>query len=66
MSLRDEVNFTISKERFEDFIAPFLEAWMMMKLYLSSRPREGDLFIFLWGKDYLKLNLLSTKNHSIN
>ena len=26
VSLRDEVTLTISKERFEDFISPFLEA----------------------------------------
>ena len=26
MSLRDEVELTISKERFEDFISPFMSA----------------------------------------
>ena len=40
MSLRDEVTLTISKERFEDFISPFMSA--SDDIELSSRPREGD------------------------
>ena len=44
VSLRDEVTLTISKERFEDFISPFLEADDDYEL--SSRPREGDVIFF--------------------
>ena len=47
MSLRDEVTLTISKERFEEFIAPFMEA--DDDIELSSRPREGDLVFFPLG-----------------
>ena len=48
MSLRDEVTLTISKERFEDFISPFMSA--DDDIELSSRPREGDLVFFPLGQ----------------
>ena len=48
MSLRDEVELTISKERFEDFIAPFMSA--SDDVELASRPREGDLVFFPLGQ----------------
>ena len=54
MSLRDEVTLTISKERFEDFIAPFMSADDYL---LSSRPREGDLVYFPLGQRLFELNL---------
>ena len=47
MSLRDELTVTISKERFEDFISPFLGS---DDFTLSSRPREGDLIYFPLGQ----------------
>ena len=47
VSLRDEVTLTISKERFEDFISPFLSADDDYEL--SSRPREGDVIFFPLG-----------------
>ena len=47
MSLRDEVTLTISKERFEDFIAPFMNS--TDDILLASRPREGDLVFFPLG-----------------
>ena len=46
VSLRDEVTLTISKERFEDFIAPFLND---DDYELATRPREGDLIFFPLG-----------------
>jgi hypothetical protein len=54
MSLRDELLITISKERFEDFIAPFLGALDdgsgEGEVILSTRPREGDLIYFPLGQ----------------
>jgi len=54
VSLRDELLITISKERFEDFIAPFLGALDdgsgEGEIVLSSRPREGDLIYFPLGQ----------------
>ena len=57
ISLRDEITLTISKERFEDFISPFLigrlEALEEDPNYdegatvsISTRPKEGDLIYF--------------------
>ena len=47
VSLRDELTVTISKERFEDFISPFLSADDDYEL--ASRPREGDIIFFPLG-----------------
>ncbi len=48
VSLKDELTVTISKERFEDFIGPFLSA--EEEYELASRPREGDLVYFPLGQ----------------
>lgn len=54
MSLKDEITLTISKERFEDFISPFLAAeddgTEDSTIVLSTRPREGDLIYFPLGQ----------------
>ena len=43
------MSLVISKERYEDFIAPFLES-NDEEIVLSSRPREGDLVYFPLGQ----------------
>ena len=50
MSLKDDLSLIISKERFEDFISPFLESENDEEIVLSSRPREGDLVYFPLGQ----------------
>ena len=50
MSLKDDLSLIISKERYEDFIAPFLETENDEEIVLSSRPREGDLIYFPLGQ----------------
>jgi hypothetical protein len=52
MNLKDELNLIISKERFEDFISPFLGAEETEdgEITLSIRPREGDLVYFPLGQ----------------
>ena len=50
MSLKDDLSLIISKERYEDFIAPFLETENDEEIVLSSRPREGDLVYFPLGQ----------------
>ena len=53
MSLKDELTVTISKERFEDFIAPFLSGANDAndsEINVITRPREGDLIYFPLGK----------------
>ena len=50
MSLKDELTITISKERFDDYIATFLSGEDTDEIILSSRPREGDLVYFPLGQ----------------
>ena len=50
MSLKDELTIIISRERFEDFIAPFLDSMSEEEIILSTRPREGDIIYFPLGK----------------
>mgnify|MGYP002014353224 CR=1 FL=1 len=55
MSLRDEVTLTISREKFEDFIAPFMAADDYL---LSTRPREGDLIFFPLGQRLFEIKFV--------
>ena len=50
VSIRDELSLTISKERFEDFIAVFLEDMDDDEITVATRPREGDLIYFPLGQ----------------
>jgi hypothetical protein len=50
MSLRDEVTLIISRERFEDFISPFLTDSDEGDYEIITRPKEGDLIYFPLGK----------------
>ncbi len=54
VSIRDELILTISKERFEDFIAPFMagqdDGTDDSILPTPTRPREGDLVYFPLGQ----------------
>jgi len=49
VSLKDELTVTISKERFEDFIASFLGELDENEINVHTRPREGDLIYFPLG-----------------
>ncbi len=50
VNLKDELSLIISKERFEDFISPFLDAMDPNEIELSTRPREGDIIYFPLGQ----------------
>jgi len=53
MSLKDDLTVTISKERFEDFISPFLGQLKTDnedEINVEGRPREGDLIYFPLGR----------------
>ena len=58
MSLKDELIITISKERFEDFISPFLEGLPDDEVEVTSRPREGDLIYFPLGKRIFEIKFV--------
>jgi hypothetical protein len=50
MNLKDELNLIISKERFEDFISPFITNDEQAASEISTRPREGDIIYFPLGQ----------------
>lgn len=58
MSLRDELTIVISKERFEDFISPFLLSMSEEEILASTRPREGDLVYFPLGKRLFEVKFI--------
>tara|TARA_S200000501_G_scaffold64986_2_gene55988 strand:- start:3372 stop:4802 length:1431 start_codon:yes stop_codon:yes gene_type:complete len=58
MSLKDELTVTISKERFEDFIAPFLGSLPADEIEVSTRPREGDLIYFPLGQRIFEIKFV--------
>ena len=60
MSLRDEVTLTISRERFEDFIVPFMDAVPDDEIdpEESLRPREGDLVFFPLGNRLFEIKFV--------
>jgi len=58
MSLKDELTVTISKERFEDFITPFLGSLPENEIEVSTRPREGDLIYFPLGKRIFEIKFV--------
>jgi hypothetical protein len=58
MNLKDELTLIISKERFEDFIAPFLTDMDPDEIIVSTRPREGDLIYFPLGKRLFEIKFV--------
>jgi hypothetical protein len=73
IKLTNELSLTISKERFEEFITPFLESIIAAedadpnvdngaKLLLASRPREGDLIYFPLGERIFEIKRVEFEN----
>ncbi len=58
MNLKDELTLIISKERFDDFIVPFLSDMDSDEIIVSSRPREGDLIYFPLGKRLFEIKFV--------
>ena len=65
VSLKDEVSLIISKERFEEFIAPIMAAINDILLehvpneeVLVTRPREGDLIYFPLGERLFEIKFV--------
>lgn len=61
VSLKDEVSLLISRERFEDFIGPFLNR-NDPEIELASRPREGDLIYFPLGQRIFEVKYVEHEN----
>lgn len=62
VSLKDELSLTISRERFEDFISPFLNV-NDPEIHLATRPREGDLIYFPLGQRLFEVKFVE---HEVN
>lgn len=63
MNLKDELSLIISKERFEDFISPFLETMDEEEVEVSTRPREGDIIYFPLGQRIFEVKFVE---HEVN
>jgi hypothetical protein len=61
VSLKDEISLVISRERFEDFISPFLDE-SDSSIELASRPREGDLVYFPLGQRLFEVKFVEHEN----
>jgi len=66
MSIRDELIITISMERFEDFIAPFMagidDGTDDSLIPTPTRPREGDLVYFPLGQRLFEVKFVEHEN----
>ena len=73
IKLTNEVSLTISRERFEEFISPFLQSILEAEdsdpnvdeganLLLASRPREGDLIYFPLGERLFEIKRVEFEN----
>jgi len=58
MSIRDELTLVISKERFEDFITPFMGQDQDDGIVEYHRPREGDLVYFPLGQRLFEIKFV--------
>jgi hypothetical protein len=50
INLQNEITLVISRERFEEFIQPFMGDMPDSEIILDTRPREGDLVYFPLGQ----------------
>jgi len=67
IQVRDDCTFTISRERYENYIAPFLNSRMIFlmdsltannDLPVVHRPREGDLVYFPYGRRLFEIKFV--------
>lgn len=73
IKLTNEISLTISKERFEEFITPFLSTILEAEnadptideganLLLATRPKEGDLIYFPLGERLFEIKRVEFEN----
>ena len=68
LRLKNEINLTISRERYEEFIAPFLEGIQSGLsandadfAALITRPKEGDLIYFPLGERLFEIKRVESE-----
>ena len=63
ISLKNELSLVISRERFEEFISPFLTSIIDGEtLPISTRPTEGDLIYFPLGERIFEIKRVEFEN----
>jgi hypothetical protein len=70
ISLKNELSLVISRERFEEFISPFLESIIAGEpnyaagesLVFSTKPKEGDLIYFPLGERIFEIKHVEFEN----
>ena len=65
LELKDEISLTISEERWQTFIEPFLEDLQendSEETILTSRPREGDVIYFPLGERMFEIKYVEHEN----
>lgn len=55
----DEITFIISRERFEDFVTPYIQNQENIKL--TTRPQEGDLIYFPLDNGLFEIKYVTSK-----
>ncbi len=61
ITLKDEVSLIISKERFTDFIRPFMDQMDDDEVEFFDTPREGDLVYFPLGKKLFEIKYVEVE-----
>ena len=61
ITLKDEVQLIISKERFTDFIRPFMDQMDDDEVEFFDTPREGDLIYFPLGKKLFEIKYVEVE-----
>ncbi len=66
INLQNEITLTISRERYEDFIAPFIVTHNAKNagtdILLGERPKEGDLIFFPLGERLFEIKHVEHEN----
>jgi len=58
---QDEITLVISKERYDDFITPFLKLFPAEQIKVTTRPQEGDLIYLPLDNALFEVKYVETK-----
>jgi len=65
IQVKDEITLTISRERYENYIAPFINSRLLFQMEtgnvnseIAHRPREGDLVYFPLGRRLFEIKFV--------
>lgn len=58
---QDEITLVVSKERYDDFITPFLKLFPAEQIKVTTRPQEGDLIYLPLDNALFEVKYVETK-----